>query len=148
VFSFYTRLYELSSKKFQLFFLLAPEASPDDTTFAGQSGYFLIKEATKVAGRWEKIAAERSAEEMERFAYLRLLTRALGISHEVLADRLGFVRPFDAQEALRGRREHTADEIAIELLDAWRASRRKYLDAARYMDSLLAELDESTPDQV
>jgi len=96
-------------------------------------------------GRWEKIAAARSAEEMERFAYLRLLTRALGISHEVLADRLGFVRPFDAQEALRGRREYTADEIAIELLDAWRAARRKYLDAARYMDSLL---DDAEPNQV
>ena len=92
-----------------------------------------------MAGRWEKIAAARSAEEMEHFAYLRLITRALGVSHEVLADRLGFVRPFDAQEALRGRREHTADEIAIELLDAWRGARRKYLDAARYMDSLLAE---------
>jgi len=101
-----------------------------------------------VAGRWEKIAAARSAEEMEHFAHLRLITRALGVSHEVLADRLGFVRPFDAQEALRGRREHTADEIAIELLDAWRAARRKYLDAARYMDSLLAELNESAPDQV
>ena len=66
----------------------------------------------------------------------------------MLADRLGFVRPFDAQEALRGRREHTADEIAIELLDAWRGARRKYLDAARYMDSLLAELNESAPEQV
>jgi hypothetical protein len=91
-------------------------------------------------GRWEKIAAQRTAEEMEKFAYLRLITRALGVSHEVLADKLGFVRPFDAQEALRGRREHTADEIAIELLDLWRASRRKYLDAARYMDSLLADV--------
>jgi hypothetical protein len=96
-------------------------------------------------GRWEKIAAQRTAEEMEKFAYLRLITRALGVSHEVLADKLGFVRPFDAQEALRGRREHTADEIAIELLDAWRGARRRYLDAARYMDSLL---DESAPDQV
>ena len=100
-----------------------------------------------MAGRWEKIAAARSAEEMEHFAHLRLITRALGISHEVLADRLGFVRPFDAQEALRGRREHSVDEIAIELLDAWRASRRKYLDAARYMDSLSAE-DDPAPDQV
>jgi len=97
-----------------------------------------------VAGRWEKIAVAQSAEEMEKFAYLRLITRALGVSHEVL----GFVRPFDAQEALRGRREHTADEIAIELLDAWRGARRKYLDAARYMDSLLAELNESAPEQV
>jgi len=89
-------------------------------------------------GRWEKIAAQRSAEEMEHFAHLRLITRALGVSHEVLADRLGFVRPFDAQEALRGRREHSADEIAIELLDVWRASRNRYLDAAHYLDSLLA----------
>jgi len=107
----------------------------------------LIKEATKVAGRWEKIAAERSAEEMEHFAHLRLITRALGVSHEVLADKLGFVRPFDAQEALRGRREVSADKIAAKLLDAWRAARRKYLDAARYMDSLLAE-DDPAPDQV
>jgi hypothetical protein len=100
-----------------------------------------------VAGRWEKIAAARSAEEMEHFAHLRLITRALGVSHEVLADRLGFVRPFDAQEALRGRREVSADEIATKLFDVWQASRQKYLDAARYMDSLLAR-DESTPDQV
>ena len=98
-----------------------------------------------MAGRWEKIAAARSAEEMEHFAYLRLITRALGISHEVLADRLGFVRPFDAQEALRGRRGVSADEIAAKLLDAWRAARRNYLDAARYMDSLL---DDAEPNQV
>jgi hypothetical protein len=37
---------------------------------------------TGMPGRWEKIAAARSAEEMEHFAHLRLLVRALGVSHE------------------------------------------------------------------
>jgi len=99
-------------------------------------------------GKWEKedddeFAAKWSAEEMEHFAHLRLLVRALGVSHERLANKLGFVRPFDAQEALHGRRGHSADDIAISLLDIWRASRRRYFDAARYMDFLL---DDAAPE--
>jgi hypothetical protein len=112
------------------------------------SSAIFFQKATEMPGKWEKedddeFAAKWSAEEMEHFAHLRLLVRALGVSHERLANKLGFVRPFDAQEALHGRRGHSADDIAISLLDIWRASRRRYFDAARYMDSLL---DDAAPE--
>jgi hypothetical protein len=134
----------LSRKKFQVFFSLAQKTTSAILPSPDSPAIFSLG-VTGMSGRWEKIAAARSAEEMEHFAHLRLITRALGVSHETLADRLGFVRPFDAQEALRGRREVSADEVAAKLLDAWRASRQDYLGAARYLDSLR---DDAAPDQI
>jgi hypothetical protein len=135
-----------SVKKNQLFYLRRELAgailpSPDISAI-------FFQEATEMPAKWEKedddeFAPKWSAEEMEHFAHLRLLVRALNVSHERLAKQLGFVRPFDAQEALHGRRGHSADDIAITLLDTWRVSRHRYFDAARYMDSLL---DDDTPE--
>jgi hypothetical protein len=144
--SFLHFLIRLVKKKVSSFFRLHKKTTGAILPTPDSPAIFLIKGSVEMPGRWEKIAAQRSAREMKEFAYLRLLTRALGVSHEALADKLGFIRPFDAQEALRGRREASSEDIALALLDFWRVSRLDYLDAARYMDEYLAP--EERPDQV